>query len=156
MTTVTVKIDKGLYIFLIPIPISLITTILLTPYFSEFWDFLLILVFLVPILLWAFLLEKVIGYKSYRVLTAEFGEEAVTLTWKKKRKVIPYTEIREVGKITVIDRIHDGGYYRVTVKTKGRRYRFFSGEDSHKSLKFEQTELSKFYYEFKRHGVKCC
>lgn len=57
----------------------------------------------------------------------------------------------------VINRFHmEKGYYRVKVKKPGIAYTLYSGGSGNKQLDFEETELSKVYFEFKNRGVKCC
>lgn len=57
----------------------------------------------------------------------------------------------------IINRMYtDKGKYRVVIRCKGRNYVVYSGENSDLKLDFEQTEISKIYYEFKNRGIMCC
>lgn len=90
-------------------------------------------------------------------LDVEFGTEEVTFQRGKIKRKLVYKKICEVEKMMIINRYHsEKGYYRVKVKTKGRPYVIYSGEESTKALDFDETDVSKVYYEFKRRGVKCC
>lgn len=90
-------------------------------------------------------------------LEATFKKDVVVFKRRRAERIITYSDITEVEKIMIINRYHsEKGYYRVKVKTKGRTYAMYSGEDSNKELDFSETELSGIYYEFKNRGVKCC
>ena len=90
-------------------------------------------------------------------MEAVFGGEAVKFKKGRNVRFISYTDIREVEKMMIINRFHsEKGYYRVKIKTMGRSYALYSGEDSNKNLDFDETELSKIYFEFMKRGVKCC
>lgn len=90
-------------------------------------------------------------------LDVEFGDEEVVFQKGKVKRKIAYTQIREVEKMMIINRYHlEKGYYRVKVKTKGMFYAMYSGEETTRELDFDETDVSKVYYEFKRRGIKCC
>ena len=90
-------------------------------------------------------------------LEVEFEEDAVVFGRGRRERKITYAEIREVEKMMIINRYHsEKGYYRVKVKTRGRSYALYSGEESSKELDFDETDVSKIYYEFKRRRIKCC
>lgn len=44
----------------------------------------------------------------------------------------------------------------MVIRCKGRDYVMYSGENFDLKLDFEQTEISKIYYEFKHRGIMCC
>ncbi len=90
-------------------------------------------------------------------LEVEFKKDAVLFQKGRKERKITYADIREVEKMMIINRYHsEKGYYRVKVKTRGRSYAMYSGEESSKELDFDETDVSRIYYEFKRRGIKCC
>lgn len=90
-------------------------------------------------------------------LDVEFAEKEVLFQKGKVKRKIAYSQIREVEKIMIINRYHsEKGYYRVKVYTKGMSYAMYSGEESAKALDFDETDISKVYYEFKHRGIKCC
>ena len=90
-------------------------------------------------------------------LEVEFKKDAVLFRKGRKERKITYADIREVEKMMIINRYHsEKGYYRVKVQMRGRSYAMYSGEESSKELDFDETDVSKIYYEFKRRGVKCC
>lgn len=96
-------------------------------------------------------------FPSTLELDVEFTEEEVLFQNGKVKRKIAYSQIREVEKIMIINRYHsEKGYYRVKVKIKGMSYAMYSGEESAKALDFDETDVSKVYYEFKRRGIKCC
>ena len=96
-------------------------------------------------------------FPSTLELDVEFTEEEVLFQKGKVKRKIAYSQIREVEKIMIINRYHsEKGYYRVKVKIKGMSYAMYSGEESAKALDFDETDVSKVYYEFKRRGIKCC
>lgn len=96
-------------------------------------------------------------FPSVAELEVEFKQEEVVFRRGRKKRTIFYRNIREVEKIMIITQYHsEKGYYRVRIKTEGRPYTLYSGEDSNKELDFEETGLSKIYFEFQNRGVKCC
>lgn len=77
---------------------------------------------------------------------------------KRRKHRIAYKDIKEVEKVMIINRIYDEkGHYRLRIKTGHRSYRFYNpAEEFEKHPDFEETGLAQLYYEFRRHGVKCC
>lgn len=89
------------------------------------------------------------------MLTPEF----VVLAKGQSKRKIYYSEILAVEKNMVISsKEHpEKGYYRVKIKCKGRNYMIYSTQDEYnRHLDFEDTELSKVYFEFETRGIKCC
>ena len=115
-------------------------------------------VLLVLLVLLCVLMTKCERYFPLTIeLDVEFGEDEVIFQQGNVRRKITYAQIREVEKMMIINRYHsEKGYYRVKVKTKGRSYVMYSGEEAAKELNFEETDISKVYHEFKRRGIKCC
>lgn len=112
-------------------------------------------VFLVLIIAGAVLMDRFLDFQE--VLTATFKEDHVILKRGKKERMIPYHKIKNVVKYMIINRTYqDKGYYRVVIRCKGRNYVMYSGENSDLKLDFEQTEVSKIYFEFKHRGIMCC
>ncbi len=81
----------------------------------------------------------------------------------RRRAEIPYSRIKEVGKIMIIDRFHDEkGYYKVFIKQKQgwRKYLKYvlrsPEEEYEKHLDFDASSLASFYRECKQRGIKCC
>ena len=95
---------------------------------------------------------------SFPTLNFEFYDEYVLLKNSKSIRKICYSDIREVEKIMVINRMNiDKGYYRVKIKCKRKNYVVYSTSDEHRQqLDFEDTGISELYFELKRRGVKCC
>lgn len=93
-----------------------------------------------------------------QILQADFYYDREVLRKEKSSRTIYYGDISEVSKIMVINKTYsDKGYYRVKIKNKGKKYVIYSTADEYeKHLDFEQTELSRLYFEFKARGVKCC
>lgn len=93
-----------------------------------------------------------------QILQSEFYDEYVLLKKSKSIRKIYYSDIREVEKIMVINRMNiDKGYYRVKIKCKRKNYVVYSTSDEHRQqLDFEDTGISELYFELKRRGVKCC
>ena len=91
-------------------------------------------------------------------IEVNFREDSVLISKGTKEYVIQYKDIVEVQKIMVINHYNlDNGNYRVKIKCKGRNQMFYSTrEEYEKHLDFEQTEISKMYFEFKARGIKCC
>lgn len=107
------------------------------------------------IIILGYFLDKFVDFKE--IMTVIFQEEQVVLKRKNKERIIPYSKIKKVVKYMIINRTYqDKGKYRVIIKCKGRNYVMYSGEDSDLKLDFEQTEVSKIYYEFKDRGIMCC
>jgi len=101
------------------------------------------------------LMDKFLKFEE--VLTATFYDDHIVLKRGKKERIIPYHKIKKVVKYMIINRMYtDKGKYRVVIRCKGRNYVIYSGEDSQLKLDFEQTEISKIYYEFKNRGIMCC
>ena len=118
----------------------------------NFWIPCIALVLLVIL---GFLLDKFIDFKE--IMDVIFQEEQVILKRKNKERIIPYARIKKVVKIMVFNRTYqDKGKYLVVIKCKGRNYAMYSGEDYDLKLDFEQTEVSKVYYELKNRGIICC
>ena len=115
-------------------------------------------VLLVLLVLLCVLMTKCERYFPLTIeLDVEFGEYEVIFLQGNVRRKIAYAQIREVEKMMIINRYHsEKGYYRVKVKTKGISYAMYSGEEAVKELNFDETDVSKVYYEFKRRGIKCC
>jgi len=96
-------------------------------------------------------------FPSTEQLEVTFCKDVVLFQRSRKKRAIEYTDIREVEKMMIINRYHsEKGYYRVKVKTKGNAYVMYSGERSDLQLEFEETGISKVYFEFQKRGVKCC
>lgn len=107
------------------------------------------------IIILGYFLDKFVDFKE--IMTVIFQEEQVVLKRKNKERIIPYSKIKKVVKYIIINRTYqDKGKYRVIIKCKGRNYVMYSGEDSDLKLDFEQTEVSKIYYEFKDRDIMCC
>lgn len=118
----------------------------------NFWIPCIALVLLVIL---GFLLDKFIDFKE--IMAVIFQEEQVILKRKNKERIIPYARIKKVVKIMVFNRTYqDKGKYRVVIKCKDRNYVMYSGEDYDLKLDFEQTGVSKVYYELKNRGIICC
>lgn len=118
----------------------------------QFWSMIIMLIELVMLL--SFLNR--FGSFTEEVI-AIFKENEVVFIRNKKERVIPYAKIKNVVKIMVMSQYRtENGYYKVSVRVKGKNYVLFSGEDADKHLDFEQTEISKIYYEFKNRGILCC
>ena len=110
---------------------------------------------LVLILLAGWLMEKYLKFEE--LLTVTFFDDYVILKRGKRERIIPYHKIKKVVKYMIINRMYtDKGKYRMVIRCKGRNYVVYSGEDSNLKLDFEQTEISKIYYEFKNRGIMCC
>lgn len=96
-------------------------------------------------------------FPSVEVLSADFEKDSVVFRRGRREKRIAYEDIIEVQKMMIINRFHsEKGYYRVKVKTKRSVYALYTGEDSARKLDFNETELSKIYFEFINRGIKCC
>lgn len=94
--------------------------------------------------------------KQTEVLSARFEKDKVVFQTSKKKYEIAYENIKTVQMKMIINRYQiKKGYYKITIKVKGRNYTIFSGEDAEKQLDFVQTEISNIYKEFKRRGIKC-
>lgn len=118
----------------------------------NFWIPFITLILLIVL---GFLLDKFVDFKE--VMTVTFQVEQVVLKRKNKERIIPYSSIKKVVKIMVFNRTYqDKGKYRVVIKCKSRNYAMYSGEDYDLKLDFEQTEVSKVYYELKNRGIICC
>lgn len=118
---------------------------------SNFYGPLLTLLILV---LFIWILDK--RGKATEILTATFEKDKVIFQTTKSKREIPYNKIKTVQMKMIINRYQmNKGYYKLTVKVKGRNYIMFSGEDADKKLDFVQTEINNIYKEFKRRGVKC-
>ena len=94
-----------------------------------------------------------------QVLKATFAQQFVMFEKGRSRRKICYDEILAIEKIMVISsKEHpEKGYYRVKIKCKGRNYVIYSTQDEYnRHLDFEDTELSKVYFEFETRGIKCC
>ena len=112
-------------------------------------------VFFILICLVIWLMDKFLKFEE--VLTATFYDEYIVLKRGKCEHKIPYHKIKKVVKYMIINRMyHDKGKYRVVIRCKGRNYVMYSGENSDLKLDFEQTEVSKIYFEFKHRGIMCC
>ena len=110
---------------------------------------------LILIIFAGWLMDKFLKFEE--ILTATFYEDHIVLQRGKRNRVIPYHKIKKVVKYMIINRMYtDKGKYRVVIRCKGRNYVMYSGEDSQLKLDFEQTEISKIYYEFKNRGIMCC
>ena len=119
---------------------------------ANFWIPFISLILLVVL---GFLLDKFADFKE--IMTVTFQEKQVILKRKNKERIILYTSIKKVVKIMVFNRTYqDKGKYRVVIKCKGRNYVMYSGEDYDLKLDFEQTEVSKIYYELKNRNIMCC
>lgn len=112
----------------------------------------------VAFFLWIIIESVPASWNRPKYVVAIFGEKELILEYAKKRKVIPYADIKEVGKEMVLTQYaSEKGNYKVKIKTKKQSYRFLTPADEYeKHLDFEDTKLAEFYYEFRRHGVKCC
>lgn len=111
--------------------------------------------FLILIIAGAMLMDRFLEFQE--VLTAKFKEDHVILKRGKKERIIPYHKIKKVVKYMIINRTYqDKGHYRVVIRCKGRNYVMYSGENADLKLDFEQTEVSKIYFEFKHRGIMCC
>ena len=107
------------------------------------------------ILFAVWLMDKFLKFEE--VLTAVFYDDYVVLKRGTHARTIPYNKIKKVVKYMIINRMYtDKGKYRVVIRCKGRNYVIYSGEDSELKLDFEQTEISKIYYEFRNRGIMCC
>ena len=107
------------------------------------------------ILFVVWLMDKFLEFEE--VLTAVFYDDYVVLKRGKRERTIPYHKIKKVVKYMIINRMYtDKGKYRMVIRCKGRNYVMYSGENSFLKLDFEQTEISKIYYEFKHRGIMCC
>ena len=94
-----------------------------------------------------------------QTLKVTFTQEFVVLEKGQSRRKIYYDEILAVEKNMVISsKEHsEKGYYRVKIKCRGRNYVIYSTQEEYNQhLDFEDTELSKVYFEFKARGIKCC
>ena len=112
-------------------------------------------VFLILIIAGAILMDRFLEFKE--VLTATFKEDHIILKRGKRERIIPYSKIKKVVKYMIINRTYqDKGHYRVVIRCKGRNYVMYSGENADLKLDFEQTEVSKIYFEFKHRGIMCC
>ena len=110
---------------------------------------------IILILFVVWLMDKFFEFEE--VLTAVFYDDYVVLKRRKCERTIPYHKIKEVVKYMIINRMYtDKGKYRMVIRCKGRNYVVYSGENSNLKLDFEQTEISKIYYEFKHRGIMCC
>ena len=117
-----------------------------------FWGPVFALI-LICFMIW--LMDKFLKFEE--VLTASFYDDHIVLKRGNKERIIPYNKIKKVVKYMIINRMYtDKGKYRVVIRCKGRNYVIYSGEDSQLKLDFEQTEISKIYYEFKNRGIMCC
>ena len=95
--------------------------------------------------------------KFEEVLTATFYDDYIVFNRGKRERIIPYQKIKKVVKYMIINRMYpDKGKYRMVISCRGRNYVVYSGENSDLKLDFEQTEISKIYYEFKDRGIMCC
>lgn len=110
---------------------------------------------LILIIFTGWLMDKYLKFEE--VLTAVFYDDYVVLKRGKRERTIPYDKIKKVVKYMIINRMYtDKGKYRMVIRCKGRNYVMYSGENSDLKLDFEQTEISKIYYEFKHRGIMCC
>lgn len=110
---------------------------------------------IILILFVVWLMDKFFEFEE--VLTAVFYDDYVVLKRGKRERTIPYHKIKKVVKYMIINRMYtDKGKYRMVIRCKGRNYVVYSGENSNLKLDFEQTEISKIYYEFKHRGIMCC
>lgn len=101
------------------------------------------------------LMDKFLKFEE--ILFAAFYDDHIVLKRGKRERVIPYHKIKKVVKYMIINRMYtDKGKYRMVIRCKGRNYVIYSGEDSTLKLDFEQTEISKIYYELKNRGIMCC
>lgn len=118
----------------------------------SFWGPLVAFILLI---LFGWLMEKFVKFEEE--LSAIFYYDYVVLKRGKKKRMIPYNKIKKVVKYMIINRTYqDKGHYRVVIRCKGRNYVMYSGENSDLKLDFEQTEVSKIYFEFKHRGIMCC
>lgn len=139
-------------IFQISIAISTEIQNIYTNFDVGFWMPAFTLIF---ILFAGWLMNKFLKFEE--ILTATFYDDHIVLKRGKKERKIPYHKIKKVVKYMIINRMYpDKGKYRMVICCKGRNYVVYSGEDSQLKLDFEQTEISKIYYEFKNRGIMCC
>lgn len=92
-------------------------------------------------------------------LQIEIEKDQLAVTQGRKEFVIPLTEIREVTKVMRFDRIYpEKGKYKVVIKRrKHRSLTFMTTEQEYANhADFEDTDLAKFYFALRSHGIKCC
>lgn len=117
------------------------------------------IIFPVGMLLSCFIILKLDRYIPHnQTIEVNFREESVLISKGTKEHVIQYKDIVEVQKIMVVNHYNDDkGNCRVKIKCKGRNQVFYSTQEEYANkVDFEQTEISKMYFEFKARGVKCC
>ncbi len=122
-------------------------------------DDVLEIIFPIGMLLSCFIILKLDKYIPHnQTIEVHFREDSVSIFKGTKEYIVQYKDIVEVQKIMVIHQYNDDkGYYRVKIKCKGRNRVFYSTQEEYvNKVDFEQTEISKMYFEFKARGIKCC
>lgn len=138
---------------------SLVTDIwnLRNTYVEEFMPEVALVISVLIVLLYYFIREK--RTNGVMQLNISFLNDSLKIIINRKQYVIKYTDITEVCKIMVIDRMHDEkGCYRMKIKCHGRSNLEFetTQQEYDVHLDFEKTELFNFYEACKKAGLKCC
>lgn len=126
-------------------------------YVEEYMPEIALLVTVIIICLYYYIREK--KTNGVMKLAARFFDDSLQIMVYGKEYIVKYSDIKEVCKIMLIDRVHtEKGYYRIKIKCHGRFNIEFesTGQEYEKHLDFEDTELFVFYAECMKAGLKCC
>lgn len=106
-----------------------------------------------------FLIKSIKNTKHDITVDINFGEDRVEWNDGKRYYVLAYKDIKVVKKIQVVyvNRcFYKEGNYKIKVVAKKHSYRFNTTLDEIRAeTRFAETQVSKIYYELKKHGIKC-